>query len=351
MDFGKLLSQAWKITWRHKILWVFGLLSSCAASGLNGGNGTSSFNFPSGNTTSTGPAPSDAFPQLDQYQLQQMMDRIAPYLAVFAVLLCVGIVIGLIAWGIGIIGRGALVAGVQQVEDEGGTSFGKGWAAAAAKFKPLFGMNLLLALPGLLMGLIALVILALGSGALVTSITSAMNSSRSADTSAIGVAIFGALACFVPLACIGFAIEVVIAILRLFGERAIVLEGMGAVDGLKRGWAVFRANAGNSLLLGIMLVILGMIVGFVIGLAALPIVLPIAGAAMAAGSNAKGAGLPAAGLTALSVCGIFVLAILSYVVRGALNTFSGACWNMAYRQFTKSSADVVEPIVPTITQF
>jgi hypothetical protein len=332
MDFGKLLSEAWKITWRHKVLWVFGLLASCAASGLSGGNGTSGFNFPSGNTTSTGSAPSGALPPLNQYQIQRMLDQIGPYLAVFAVLACVVILIGLIAWAIGIIGRGALVAGIDQAQTEGGTSFGKGWAAASAKFKPLFGMNLLLALPGLLMGFVAIIIAVLSSGALIAAISSA-SSSRSGDPSALVASIFGAFACFIPLACVGFVLEVVIAILRLFGERAIMLEGLSAMDGLKRGWAVFRANAGNSLLLGIMLVILGMIVGFVIGLAALPIVLPIAGAAMAAGSNAKGAGLPAAGLTALSVCGIFILAILSYVVRGALNTFCGACWNMAYRQF------------------
>lgn len=350
MDFGQLFSQAWKITWRYKVLWIFGLLSSCAASGLSGGNGTSSFNFPSSSSSTPGRAPSGTLPPIDQYQIQQMMERMAPYLAVFAVLACVGLIIGIIAWLIGIMGRGALVAGVDQAQQEGGTSFSKGWSAASAKFKPLFGMNLLLALPGLLMGLIALIILVVGGGTMLASIASAMNTSRSGDGAAIGAAILGAFACFIPLACVGFVLEVIIAILRLFGERAIVLEDMSAMDGLKRGWAVFRANAGNSILLGILLIILTYVIGFVIGIAALPVILPIAGAMVATSASTRGAAVPAAGMIALGMCGIFLLAVVSYVVRSALHTFSGACWNLAYRQFAKPSAIVAEPIAPTITQ-
>lgn len=183
-------------------------------------------------------------------------------------------------------------------------------------------MNLLLALPGLVMGVIALIILVAGGGAMIASIASAMNSSRSGDGAAIGAAILGAFACFIPLACVGFVgLEVIIAILRLFGERAIMLEEMSAMDGLKRGWAVFRANAGNSILLGIILVILTSIISFLLGLAALPVILPIVGAMVATSASARGAALPAAGMIALSMCGIFLLAVVSYVVRSALHTF------------------------------
>ena len=29
MDFGEILSKAWKIIWKFKILWIFGILTSC----------------------------------------------------------------------------------------------------------------------------------------------------------------------------------------------------------------------------------------------------------------------------------------------------------------------------------
>ena len=43
MDYGKILSRAAKIVSKHKILWLFGVLASCASGG--GGGQSSSFNF------------------------------------------------------------------------------------------------------------------------------------------------------------------------------------------------------------------------------------------------------------------------------------------------------------------
>ncbi|MGD8904906.1 MAG: hypothetical protein PVI67_15190, partial [Anaerolineae bacterium] len=39
MDYGKILTRAWEITWRWKILWILGFL---AALGSGGGGGSSS---------------------------------------------------------------------------------------------------------------------------------------------------------------------------------------------------------------------------------------------------------------------------------------------------------------------
>ncbi len=39
MDYGEVLSKAWKIAWKFKVLWIFGILASCGQS--RGGN----FNF------------------------------------------------------------------------------------------------------------------------------------------------------------------------------------------------------------------------------------------------------------------------------------------------------------------
>ena len=33
MEFGEILTKAWKIIWKFKILWVFGILSSCGHGG------------------------------------------------------------------------------------------------------------------------------------------------------------------------------------------------------------------------------------------------------------------------------------------------------------------------------
>ena len=38
MDFGKVLSRAWEITWRWKVLWVLGFLAALGQ-GTGGGSG------------------------------------------------------------------------------------------------------------------------------------------------------------------------------------------------------------------------------------------------------------------------------------------------------------------------
>ena len=43
MDYGKVLSRAWEITWRWKVLWILGFLASLASGGGGGGGPSSSF--------------------------------------------------------------------------------------------------------------------------------------------------------------------------------------------------------------------------------------------------------------------------------------------------------------------
>ena len=44
MDYGEILSKAWKTIWKHKILWLFGLLAGCGAANNGGGNASSANN-------------------------------------------------------------------------------------------------------------------------------------------------------------------------------------------------------------------------------------------------------------------------------------------------------------------
>ena len=37
-NFGEVLTRAWQIIWKHKVLWIFGILASCGR-GSGGGNG------------------------------------------------------------------------------------------------------------------------------------------------------------------------------------------------------------------------------------------------------------------------------------------------------------------------
>jgi hypothetical protein len=43
MDIGSVLSRAWQTIWRHKVLWIFGILAGCSGAGGNAGNSRASW--------------------------------------------------------------------------------------------------------------------------------------------------------------------------------------------------------------------------------------------------------------------------------------------------------------------
>ena len=107
MDYGKVLSRAWQITWRWKVLWVFGFLVGLGRSSSQGGSGSNWVEDRGG---------------------RQFIERIPPeVVGILIALACVALLIGIALWVLSVIGRGALIGGVQQVEEEGSTDLGRAW--------------------------------------------------------------------------------------------------------------------------------------------------------------------------------------------------------------------------------
>jgi len=121
MDYGKVLSRAWQITWHWKVLWVLGFLAA-----LGSGNGGGNFNFTLGGLGEeargiTAPGP----------------EWIGLVIAVIALAFLIGIAL----WVVSIIASGGLVAGVQQVEEEESTAFGRLSAVPGASAPPASGRS------------------------------------------------------------------------------------------------------------------------------------------------------------------------------------------------------------------
>ena len=38
-NFGETLTRSWQIVWKHKVLWIFGILASCSRGGGGGSGG------------------------------------------------------------------------------------------------------------------------------------------------------------------------------------------------------------------------------------------------------------------------------------------------------------------------
>jgi hypothetical protein len=307
MNIGEVLSRAWKITWKHKILWIFGILAGCASGGGGGGGGNGlNYTFDSGNPP----------PWLDSAQRWQL--NIPGWeVALFVTL---GIVFALILVAVliflGTIGRVGLIRGAQQADgDAEKIAFGELFSGSMRYFWRVFGLNLLV---GILV-IVAVIILVL-FGIMGTVLT-------------LGLA----LICLIPLACLMVPLFWFLYVIVEQASIAIVVEDLGVLDGLRRGWEVVRANLGVMIVMALILVIgVGLIGGIIISIPLFVVAIPAMIGAFSRSGRAMWGGLAVAGL-----CFVAYLPFL-IVLRGILSTYIGTAWTLTYlRLATQPPAEAV----------
>src|SRR5512138_3581108 len=133
-NFGEVLSRAWQIIWKHKVLWIFGILASCSQgggrfnSGSNGGGnggGTSPYNLP---------------PQLEQF-LNWVAAHIVTFAALAITMACFLLIITIF---LGTIGKIGLIRGTSQAESGAEhLIFGQLFGESTPYFWRIFGLSLI----------------------------------------------------------------------------------------------------------------------------------------------------------------------------------------------------------------
>ncbi|MEP7137831.1 MAG: hypothetical protein ABI904_23130 [Chloroflexota bacterium] len=306
-NFGEVLTRAWKIIWNNKVLWIFGILASCGrgGGGSNGGSGSNNNSNGSGLNLP---------PQMQQW-LQWIQEHLTQFIAITVVLLCITWIIVAFLSTIGKIG---LIRGTAQAE--GGTEsliFGQLFSESTPYFWRMFGLSLILSLP------ILLFVGTLVAGGLVLGL-SAMSGGGAATR-------LGALT-MVPLmlGCVCLLVPVMFVVGMIFtqSERAIVLEDLGVLPAISRGWDIFRANLGPIILMTIILVVIGFVVGLVIAIPVLIIVIPAMIAFFAGGGQST---IP---LIFMAVCFCLYLPVL-LLLNGILTAYSESAWTLTYMRLTQ----------------
>lgn len=292
-NFGEVLTRAWQIVWKHKILWVFGVFAACSRANGGGGGGRG---ISSGGGTGPGEQP---FPQL-QRTFEQIGQWISdnPWIVVlFVVLVLILVVLSLF---LGTIGRIGLIKGTEQAERGAERLiFGELFSESMPYFWRVLGLSLLI-------GLIFLVIF-------------------------IPLALFGVFTggvgfiCLIPLICILIPVAIAVSIVIEQANVAIVLENLGIGDGLRKGWAVVRANVGTMIALALILFIGAAVIGFIFAIPIIAAVFPII---FAAASNTT------------TPIWIAVLCFAAYfpvllVLNGILTAYLQTVWALTYMRLTK----------------
>lgn len=301
-NFGEVLSRAWQIIWKHKVLWIFGIFAGCSRGGGGGSSG--------GGGGATGPGGDGRLPEIERFfeQLGQWIDNNAWIIAVFVLAVLVLIILAIF---LGAIGRIGLIRGTYHAEQgRERLVFGELFSESMPYFWRVFGLSLLI---GVLILLLILPLILFG-----------------VLTAGIG------LICILPLLCLLIPLSWAVMVVIEQANVAIVLEDLGIVDGLRRGWEVVRANVGTMIVMALILFIGAAVIGILL---AIPIIITIIPAAIAIAA-AAGGDTPAAWIWTLGICAVIYLPIL-FVLNGILTAYVQTAWALTYMRLTRPQDNVI----------
>jgi hypothetical protein len=301
MDFSYILSRAWQITWKHKSLWVFGLLASC---GAQTGYASAAINF-----AFTGPSISESgnfpstierfFINLSTYFNSLSSDAVAAFtLAAIAIV----IVTFLLFSALSVYGRVTLIKASTLAETGSTIYWGLLLKQGFAHFFRGLGLNLILGIA--ILGIPALITFA---GLIFSLVT-------------VGLGFF----LFAPLMCLLTPFNLLAKAYIQLANVALVKEDLSIARAARRAWDVLHTNWADVLVATLILSIGSGLISFIISLPITFIAAPTIFPALLGTDN-----LVASGLVISTLCLTFGLPIL-ILANSILRAFLESAWTLTY---------------------
>jgi hypothetical protein len=315
-DILEVFTRAGKITWKYKILWLFGMLASCGRGG-NGGNSNSGDSGGNGENPFSPEMTDQLFNFFNRAETWFEQNTWIIFVLIAFVLISIAVQIFL-----SLVGTAGLARGVVHAESGAETlQFGELFSESLKYFWRLLGLSLLIGLPVLIF-LIAFLI------ALFFSIQGS-NESVFGGTFALFTLAF--CCCLIPfMIFLGFYLNQV--------QRAIIIEDMGVFPAFARGWEVLTKNILGLIVVGIVLFIASFIVGIIIALPTLLIVVPLM-FSMIDGNITS--------WQPFILAGVFLLCYspIAWFLNGVLITYTDSVWTLVYLRVTKQKDESNTPIL------
>lgn len=318
MNYGDLISEAFRITWRNRFLWFFGFFAA-------GGGGSFNFNFPTG--AGDGGVPGNV-PDWLSGPGRWIQDNLVLFFVVVGALVIMLVLVFIV---LGLISAGGLADSVAALHRGEQRRFSSTWQAGLSYFWRVLGQALLFLLISL--GLLLVIGLPVGLGvAAVLAVTEST----------------GLRVLFIVLAAL-FAIVLLIAVfvaLYIIGQlalRELVVGGERVLGSISAGYNLFRRNIGRSLL--VWLIQLALAIG--LGIAALVVFL-ILGLILIGPAVALFTADYTTAAILVGIAGGLLFLIPALVISGAIGTFNHAYWTLAYLRLVEptppaTSTDPYEP--------
>ena len=304
MNIGDILSRAWKIVWKHKILWLFGILASCgqASGSSNGGSSGGG----SGGSSQAIHLPPAWLADLGNLEWVWIMLLIAAGV-VFVIFMI------FVLMSLNTVGRVGVVRGALQAEEgKEKLSFGELLSGVKPFFWRVLGLNLLIGI-----SVFALVILGMIALAFITIIT-------------FGVG----LLLILPLLLLFVPLMWMVVVLQEQANVAMIVEDIQILEALKRSWQVVVSKPANYLVMGLILILgVGLLGILVIGLPMLLVFIPMIIGLIAGEQAAINTGLIFSG-----VCFVAYMPFLLAVV-GIMRSYIISSWTLSYLEWRGTAMD------------
>ena len=296
MDYGEIISRSVRIVVRHPYLWLLGLPAGEGGAATLGNGGRSGAGARTG-----GPDGAVAWTWLSGH---------------LGLVLGVGFALALLAVALFVlrcIAAGAVIRAADAHASGRASSLREAWSAGTATAWRVMGLKLF----SLLLAACAAVV-SLGTIAIAVLLASEGRPAFAIPTGVVGGLLL--------LAAVAFWVTLGVA--TALGLRAAVLDGLPAIDALRRGFSLIRRRFGRTAVLWVLLLVLSWLAGVAVALVAVVVGLPFAGLGAAAWF--------AAGMGPLfvSVVAIGVAVLLAAVLAcaGFVGAFASTYWTLAYRR-------------------
>jgi hypothetical protein len=313
MDFGEVLSKSWKIIWKNKILWLFGILASCSSGTppSNPGNQTQ-YNFDSRDFNVLPP------------DVQAFFNNIASFFAqnpwVIILVLAFALILFLVIVFLTTIGRIGLIRGASRADDGARLNFGDLFNDSLRYFWRVFLLNLL---AGIIIALALFIFFALAAAGIALT---------------LGIA----LICLIPLLCLLVPFTWFINGVLMMASTAIVVEDVDIIEGLRRGWNVVIKDLGAIIVMALIIYIGGGILAFLVSLPFMAAFIPLFIGVV----NETATGLrEGAAVTALLACILFPIML---VLKGILTAYTSTLWTLTYRRLTGRRPGAGATVAPVV---
>jgi hypothetical protein len=313
IDFGQIFSRAWTITWKHKILWIFGFFAILAGSG--GGNYSGSgtgYRFGNNDVPRfTGQLPPEIQSIVD-WANKLDWTTIVAYVSIAIALVCI---LWLICFILSVIGRGGLIGGILKADFDGTVSFREAWTLGRRYFWRILAVKLV----SFLTMLVASIIVGLS----------------------FIMAVIPLVCCIgIPLCLLVLGGLLFLSLYFYFVQIAIVAENLSIGVAFGKAFNILRDRIGPAFLVGIItfLVQLG------VGLGMLVLFVPSVGLFLSAFWPVIIATGPISMSLLYAALIVFLVTIpVSFLIQSVLETWQTAVWALVYKRFATPPAAPLAP--------